>query len=64
MPKRGLPQLSESAKFYVENTLRARIRSAGLERYTFRRPSVALRAVAVLAAVAGAIAALAWLALR
>ncbi len=57
MAKKGLPRLSESVRFYVEDTLRIRPRSPGIEHYPPRRRSgrgavVAAVAAAVLLALA------------
>ncbi len=56
-----LPKLGESLRFYVEDTLRARVRSPGIEHYRLRRVRLGVRVVAALAAAAAIAAALWWL---
>jgi len=60
MAKKHLPDLPDTGRHYVENTIRARLASPGIERYASRRRRGAILGwVLVLAAVA--IAAFAWL---
>ncbi len=54
-----LPKLGESLRFYVEGTLRTRMRSPGIEGYRLRRTGLGARLLAVLLA-AGAIALALW----
>ncbi len=61
MGKRRLPDLPDTGRHYVENTIRARLASPGVERY--RRPGGKGARVALAAlAIAALVAALAWLA--
>ncbi len=56
-----LPRLGDSLRFYVEDTLRARLRGPGIEHYPpRRRAGPGLRVAAALAAAA-VVAALLWL---
>lgn len=57
MRKRRLPELPETGRRYVEQTIRARLASPGIERYEPRRRASALPAVVVLLAAALAAAA-------
>ncbi len=61
MAKRRLPDLPDTGRQYVENTMRARLASPGVEKYRRARGGGARVVVAVLAA-AGLVAAKAWLA--
>lgn len=45
MKKPKLPDLSETASFYEDNTQRPRLRSAGLDHFPNRRPRTGLRIV-------------------
>lgn len=61
MGKRRLPELPDTGRLYVENTIRARLASPGIERY--RRAGGAPGARIALAALGGAalVAAMLWL---
>jgi hypothetical protein len=61
MPKRRLPDLPDTGRHYVENTVRARLASPGVERYRTGRGGGGRLAVAALA-VAALVAAMIWLA--
>ncbi len=59
MGKKRLPDLSETGRRYVEQTVRARLASPGIERYAPRRGSGARIVIALLvvaALVAGMLA--------
>jgi hypothetical protein len=56
MAKSKLPNLDETARFYDHDTQRPRLRSAGLERYTPKRPRTGLRVVVAVAFFAGLLA--------
>ena len=56
MARKGLPRLGDSPRFYLENTQRARVQSAGLEHYRPRRRATSWLVLVLLLAVA----ALAW----
>ncbi len=56
MARKGLPRLGDSPRFYLENTQRARVQSAGLEHYRPRRRFTSWLVLVLLLAVA----ALAW----
>ncbi len=64
MPKGRMPQLGETGRRYVENTMRARLATPGILRYRSERPRTA-RNVALAALFAAALlASLLWLAGR
>jgi hypothetical protein len=63
MARKAFPRLSESVRFFVENTLRARRRSPGIERYRPERRSPWPRALAVLMAIGLLALIFRWLAL-
>jgi hypothetical protein len=52
MTRKRLPSLPETGRHYVENTLRARLASPGLERYPRRRGGAARAVLVVLLAAA------------
>lgn len=52
MGKRQLPDLPDTGRRYVEDTIRARLASPGIERYQGRRGPGARIALAVLVALA------------
>lgn len=56
MRRKGLPRIGDTPRLYVENTVRARVRSPELEHYRPRRRRatlwLAVAAVAILAALA------------
>ncbi len=56
-----LPKLGESLRFYVENTLRTRLRSPGIERYRPPRGGPGVRLFAALAAILAIAVTLWWL---
>jgi hypothetical protein len=56
-----LPKLGESLRFYVENTLRARLRSPGIERYRPYRGGLGVRFFAAVVAIGGIAVVLWWL---
>ena len=58
-----LPRLGESLRFYVEDTLRARLRSPGVERYR-RREGQGVRLLLAVGAIGAALLALWWLGVR
>ena len=60
MGKKGLPDLSDTGRLYVEHTQRARLASPGIERYAPRRGSGG-RVVAAVLVVAALVAAMLWL---
>jgi len=60
MGKKRLPDLHATGRQYVENTVRARLASPGIERYEGRRGRGARFAVAIFVAVA-LVAAMFWL---
>jgi hypothetical protein len=60
MGKKHLPDLPDTGRHYVENTIRARLASPGIERYSARRRRGAWIGW-VLVVAAAAIAAFAWL---
>lgn len=61
MTKRRLPDLPDTGRHYVENTIRARLASPGVERYRARGAGRGAR-VALALLGAAALAAAAWLA--
>ncbi len=61
MGKRRLPDLPDTGRHYVENTIRARLASPGVEKYRRSGGSGARVALAVIVAAA-LVAAMAWLA--
>ena len=61
MPKRRLPDLPDTGRQYVENTMRARLASPWVEKSRRARRGGARLVLAVLA-VAALVAAMAWLA--
>ena len=52
MTRKRLPSLPETGRHYVEDTLRARLASPGLERYPRRHGGAARAVLAVLLAAA------------
>jgi hypothetical protein len=63
MSKRRLPPLPDTGRRYLDNTVRARLQSPGIERY--RPPRGPGRAIAIAAALLGLLlAAIVWLALE
>ncbi len=60
MGKRRLPDLPDTGRHYVENTIRARLASPGVEKYRRAGGSGARVAIAVIVA-AVLVAAIAWL---
>ena len=60
MAKRGLPELPDTGRHYVEHTQRARLASPGIERYAPRR-GVGGRIVAALLVAAALVGAMLWL---
>jgi hypothetical protein len=61
MGKKRLPDLPDTGRHYVENTIRARLASPGIEKYRAKRRGGVPRVALVLAAAA-LVAAMAWLA--
>ncbi len=61
MPKRRLPELRDTGRRYMENTVHARLASPGVEKYRRARGGGARVALAVIAAAA-LVAAMVWLA--
>jgi hypothetical protein len=59
-----LPRLADTARRYLDDTLRARLASPGVERYRVERKSGAGTVVAAVLALAALIAAFAWLSTR
>ncbi len=62
VPKRHLPDLPDTGRQYVENTIRARLASPGIERFASRRRGGGARVALAVLAVAALAAAIAWLA--
>ncbi len=62
MAKKHLPDLPDTGRQYVENTIRARLASPGIERYRSRGGGRGGRIVLVLALAIALVAAMAWLA--
>jgi len=64
MPKRpALPDLESTGRRYLDDTLRVRLQSPGIERYAAKRTGLGRGARLLVAAllVAGLLAAMAWL---
>ena len=61
MGKQRLPDLPDTGRHYVENTVRARLASPGVEKYRTTRGGGGRLVLAVLA-VAALVAAMVWLA--
>ena len=62
MPNKRLPELPDTGRRYVENTIRARLASPGVE-HNRRRPGGGRARLAIAAlAIAALVAAIAWLA--
>jgi hypothetical protein len=62
MPKKRLPELPDTGRHYVENTIRARLASPGVEHYRSRRGRGGARLAIAALAIAAIVAAVAWLA--
>ncbi|HEU4385270.1 MAG TPA: hypothetical protein VFR85_17430 [Anaeromyxobacteraceae bacterium] len=63
MARREMPRLGDTPRFYVEDTRRARVKSAGLERYRAHRRRVAPWLAAALLILVAAIAWFYWMTL-
>lgn len=61
MARAKLPRLADTARRYLDDTMRARFASPGLERYRVERRGGAGPLVAAVLVVAGVVAALVWL---
>jgi hypothetical protein len=61
MGEKPLPRLADTARRYVENTVRARLSGPGIERYPRRRRRASALAVAAVA-LAALLAAFLWMA--
>ncbi|HEX9052754.1 MAG TPA: hypothetical protein VF841_19665 [Anaeromyxobacter sp.] len=61
MPKMRLPDLPDTGRHYVENTVRARLASPGVERYR-RAGGNGSRLALAAVAIAALVAAMLWLA--
>jgi hypothetical protein len=59
-PSKRLPELPETGRRYLGDTMRARLASPGIERYGRRRGSGG-RVVLALLAIAALVAAMVWL---
>ncbi len=62
MPKMRLPDLPDTGRQYVENTIRARLHSPGIEKYRSSRRRGSGRLVLAVLLAAAVLAAMAWLA--
>jgi hypothetical protein len=63
MPRKGLPRLGDSPRFYLDDTRRARVRSRGLEHYRPRRRRAASWLVAALVLIAAGLVWFYWITL-
>jgi hypothetical protein len=61
MGRKGLPDLPETGRRYVENTLRARLASPGLERYAPPKGGAGARLARIALGLLALVAALVWL---
>jgi len=59
-----LPKLGESLRFYVEDTLRTRLKSPGVERYRLSAGGQGVRILLALGVIGAAVLALWWLGTR
>lgn len=62
MAKKRLPDLPDTGRQYVENTIRARLASPGIEKYRPKRRGSGPRTALLVLAAAALVAAMAWLA--
>ena len=62
MPKRRLPDLPDTGRHYVENTVRARLASPGIEKYRAPRRGGGARVALAVVVGAALVAAMIWLA--
>ena len=62
MPKKRLPDLPDTGRQYVENTIRARLASPGIEKYRSGRGGSGGRVVLAVLAGAALVVAMLWFA--